>query len=466
MKKSEKLYKAVGLISDDTITEVEEHLENNRQFKPLRWQFTSLAAAALVLVAGTLLMFHALGPPREPALSGNPEVRTTAQITSYICALPELEIVQINLEQPDGFDEDGNPYFDIILTEFPEVDFFRWSGGYITMNRPQDINDKDPDNIHYEGSPMIWFGGNIIDLFIVDLNGDGFPEFVATVQSWGDVSDTFVAAIDIADYIKSGYEDFWNQLHFLRDRTFYDYRLHLENDKLIVTQTEHSMRINLISSSLHFRQGELAFIDNELTAIGVERAFDVFATMKVDIEEFNGASATMMERIYECDRFVYELSSLRSGGIMLTFEDGTRMSLREALDNKLIGIDDLMLNGLRVSIQPKYDDSSVTIEDEVRAFSYESDLDMYGEYWSAGGFWGQNLVYKNTEPNPILTKEDAIGLAMNEVDSNFSYNLIWISYDDVLEMWKVVFATENMFGGCQSVYLNSDGITELIVFGE
>jgi len=152
---------------------------------------------------------------------------------------------------------------------------------------------------------------------------------------------------------------------------------------------------------------------------------------------------------------------------MIVFEDGTRVSLREALDKKLIGIDDLMLNGLSVIISPKNDDSLVTIQDEIGTFSYEHDWGLYGEAWGGGlGMFGRQGTYINTEPNPITTKENAINLARNEVNQYFIHDTIKAYYDDVLEMWKVVFFKEHMLGGCLSVYMSSDGITQLRVFGE
>ena len=47
-------------------------------------------------------------------------------------------------------------------------------------------------------------------------------------------------------------------------------------------------------------------------------------------------------------------------------------------------------------------------------------------------------------------------------------------YDDHADMWKIVFLTVAhseddtwaTTGNCQSVYMNSDGITQLIVYGE
>ena len=69
------------------------------------------------------------------------------------------------------------------------------------------------------------------------------------------------------------------------------------------------------------------------------------------IEEFEGPSADVLELIYTDGNRRYYLSSVRSGGIMLTFEDGTRMSLREALDQEKVTISDLIYNGLSVIVQ-------------------------------------------------------------------------------------------------------------------
>ena len=65
------------------------------------------------------------------------------------------------------------------------------------------------------------------------------------------------------------------------------------------------------------------------------------------IEDYDGITATALELIY-VDEFGnrYYLSTIRSGNIMLTFEDGTRISLREALDRQKVTIHELIANGL------------------------------------------------------------------------------------------------------------------------
>ena len=72
----------------------------------------------------------------------------------------------------------------------------------------------------------------------------------------------------------------------------------------------------------------------------------------IAIEEYDGATATTLELIY-VDEFEnrYYLSSMRSGVIMLTFEDGIRISLREAIDQQKVTIDELIANGLNLIIE-------------------------------------------------------------------------------------------------------------------
>ena len=89
-------------------------------------------------------------------------------------------------------------------------------------------------------------------------------------------------------------------------------------------------------------------------------------------EEYHGATAAALELIYEDEYTRYYLSSMRSMVIMLTFEDGTRMSLREALDEEKVTIADLLYNGLDVitksNLPPtdevRHQDDDMNLEDE------------------------------------------------------------------------------------------------------
>jgi len=66
-------------------------------------------------------------------------------------------------------------------------------------------------------------------------------------------------------------------------------------------------------------------------------------------------TATALEFIYEDDYYRYYLPSISSEIIMLTFEDGTVVSLRDAIEQEKITVGDLKLNGLNViSIEHDY----------------------------------------------------------------------------------------------------------------
>jgi hypothetical protein len=75
--------------------------------------------------------------------------------------------------------------------------------------------------------------------------------------------------------------------------------------------------------------------------------------IRVIIEEWDGPSPTALELIYEDNTHQYYLSSIRSELIMLTFEDGQIISLKDAVSGGKIGIADLIASGLDVITQPK-----------------------------------------------------------------------------------------------------------------
>jgi len=100
--------------------------------------------------------------------------------------------------------------------------------------------------------------------------------------------------------------------------------------------------------------------------------------------------------------------------------------------------------------------------DGIEPFSYDEDKNTYTE----GELGVVSEGFYNTDKNPITNKEDAIALAKNEVKEYFNYDTISVYYDDASEMWMVLFSTAGRLGGCQSVYMNRDGLTTLIVFGE
>ncbi len=98
-------------------------------------------------------------------------------------------------------------------------------------------------------------------------------------------------------------------------------------------------------------------------------------------------------------------------------------------------------------------------EETVRNFSYMYDKSVYKE-----GDWGVvSEGFVNTDISPITNSTEAIERAKNEC--TVEYTIAIVFRDSIEDMWMVNFATDAP-GGDQSVYMNSDGITQLIVYGE
>ncbi len=96
----------------------------------------------------------------------------------------------------------------------------------------------------------------------------------------------------------------------------------------------------------------------------------------------------------------------------------------------------------------------------VGAFSYAEDC--------AGIYEIPNNDYVNTVPQEIQDVEQVVKLAKKEV--SITYNTIDVAYDETAEMWRVCFWREGLFapdfGGGQNVYLDKNGITQMVVSGK
>ncbi len=73
--------------------------------------------------------------------------------------------------------------------------------------------------------------------------------------------------------------------------------------------------------------------------------------VRVTIEEWDGIAASALELIFEDDHCRYYLTSIRSDKIILIFDDGERVSLRDAILTEAITIEDLILSGLQVYVE-------------------------------------------------------------------------------------------------------------------
>ncbi len=98
-------------------------------------------------------------------------------------------------------------------------------------------------------------------------------------------------------------------------------------------------------------------------------------------------------------------------------------------------------------------------EETVQNFSYMYDKSVYEE--GEAGVVTEGFV--NTEPSPITNSLDAVERAKNECTVEYTRTTVF--RDSIEDMWMVNFGTD-VPGGDQSVYMTSDGVTTLIVYGE
>ncbi len=97
---------------------------------------------------------------------------------------------------------------------------------------------------------------------------------------------------------------------------------------------------------------------------------------------------------------------------------------------------------------------------DIPAFSYEEVMNEYNENDSGVYYDG----FKNTSTLKVSSTDEAIERAKNEC--TVEYDTTTAYYDGGTAMWKVVFSMEGTLGGDQTVYLDTKGITRLVVYGE
>ena len=104
---------------------------------------------------------------------------------------------------------------------------------------------------------------------------------------------------------------------------------------------------------------------------------------------------------------------------------------------------------------------SYTFISEIREFSYAQEL----EYYKVGDPGVKHEHFNNWNIESEITGAiDAIIRA--EFELTIEYDTISVSYDETSNMWRVDFWTLNLDGNSQSVYINGDGLTCYIVYGE
>lgn len=72
--------------------------------------------------------------------------------------------------------------------------------------------------------------------------------------------------------------------------------------------------------------------------------------------------------------------------------------------------------------------------------------------------------FQNTSEAVIATPQQVIERAQNEC--TIEYDTTSLAYDSAADIWRVTFYTEGSVGNSQDVYLNGNGLTALIIYGE
>ena len=104
---------------------------------------------------------------------------------------------------------------------------------------------------------------------------------------------------------------------------------------------------------------------------------------------------------------------------------------------------------------------SFTFVSEIRAFNYAQVLEEY----KIGDPGVKHEHFNNWNIESEITGAiDAITRAKFEL--TVEYDITSVSYDENANMWCVTFWTLDMPGGDQSVYLNGNGLTCYIIYGE
>jgi len=125
---------------------------------------------------------------------------------------------------------------ELTLTEFPGVTF-KWTSEKVTA-----------------GEKELFWGMPVWNVYLTDLTNDGKPELCATVSLGSGIIDDRIIVFDYAA----------DKMYQLSDRMYYDYFLSLDNEKLMVTQTNYLDSKPLATAELRLVNGEIFRFGNTI----------------------------------------------------------------------------------------------------------------------------------------------------------------------------------------------------------
>ena len=113
---------------------------------------------------------------------------------------------------------------------------------------------------------------------------------------------------------------------------------------------------------------------------------------------------------------------------------------------------------------------TITVEDtdpaDISQKIEEQDINFYREFsWSEEqkNITPLSVTFQNTTPSPVTNAPEAIAQAIKEC--SVEYTKIVVYRDESAGMWKVEFQIFYGHQGYQYIYLNNDGITQMVANG-
>lgn len=120
-----------------------------------------------------------------------------------------------------------------------------------------------------------------------------------------------------------------------------------------------------------------------------------------------------------------------------------------------------------------------TSAEDIRSTVYSVDVSMCGTFsWPQESVvYGPDAIqtsFHNTSPTPISTPQEAIQAARREAVPTenpafrefYEYNVASVYFDEEAQMWKIHFWFSQDKAFTMTVYLNAEGITQMLVFSE
>ena len=259
--------------------------------KPL-WKILAPIAASLAVIVTAGVFGVKYFNSRPDVETSNPNISASSGITSESAPKPDNTGYQgeaPGLKKIEITTTDVRNFFE--MEEFPGYTFGAFNSGIVLS-----VSEMDVDVTLIEG--------NVQNLFICDLNGDGYRELCATVRRNG---EKCVEAVDFANY-----KCYTTQL-----KTQKPCYLNISDNELMLFRAEHDdsgydyevseqLTFDALTQIIPF-DGEPVSVGNQPTEFGMEELPDkyfVFENSEVYMRD-NSSSDTLLKKIMETGRIFF-----------------------------------------------------------------------------------------------------------------------------------------------------------------